>query len=76
MYRKALIGTAAGVLVWGLYKLTNEAAHGASPQDNVFYLDDFRSHGRHRRTRPALEEARDAFDERMRDVIKSQRKAA
>lgn len=76
MYRKALIGTAAGVLVWGLYKLTSEAAQGASLEDNVFCLDDFRSHGRHRQARPALEEARDAFDERMRDVIKSQRKAA
>ena len=74
MYRKALIGTAAGVLVWGLYKLTNEANQGPSLDDNMFYLDDFRSRGRHRRTRPALEEARDAFDERMRDVMK--RKAA
>jgi hypothetical protein len=75
MYRKALIGTAAGVLIWGLYKLTNEAAQRASIEDNLVYIDDF-SHGRHRQARPALEEARDAFDERMRDVIKSQRKAA
>jgi hypothetical protein len=48
MYRKALIGTVAGVFVWGLYKLTNEANQGPSLDDNVFYLDDFRGHPRHR----------------------------
>lgn len=75
MYRKALISTAAGVLIWGLYKLTNETTHTAPNEGNVFYLDDFRFRNRRRTARPALEEARDAFDERMRDVIR-QRKAA
>ncbi|MEX1254797.1 MAG: hypothetical protein WEE64_10690 [Dehalococcoidia bacterium] len=74
MYRKAIIGTAAGVLAWGLYKLTNEANQTPSLEDDLFYLDSVRSHARHRQTRPALAEARDAFDERMRDVMK--RKAA
>jgi hypothetical protein len=36
MYRKALISTAAGVLIWGLYKLTNEATPTPSNEDNVF----------------------------------------
>jgi hypothetical protein len=75
MYRKALISTAAGVLIWGLYKLTNEAAQPASGDDDALYFNDIRARSRRRSVRPALEEARDAFDERMRDVIK-QRKAA
>ena len=75
MYKKALISTAAGVLIWGLYKLTNEAARTEAQDDNVVYLNEFRAKSRRRASRPALEEARDAFDERIRDVIK-QRKAA
>jgi hypothetical protein len=72
MYRKALIGTAAGVLIWGLYKLSNDPM--AEPDQRTPDVAGARTRARRRASRPALEEARDAFDERMRDLMR--RKAA
>ncbi len=83
MFRKAFVGTIAAFFAWALLRPErDDETRGGEvtppPGANLIRLDQHRAvdRGAGPSLKPELAAARDAFDLRVREILKSQRRAA